>query len=137
MATLTTLTNRLLVAGGFAVAIAAAPVMVALSTPAAPSSPALAECPSTEVADPVTGACQPISDVAPPTTNPVNPEGAALAPGALTEGTGSGNVGQLPEVAGIPCTGGNIGQCIGLQEATGQNNAAGVELPPVPVGVQP
>lgn len=137
MATLTTLTNRLLVAGGFAVAIAAAPVVVALSTPAAPAGPALAECPTTEVADPVTGACQPISDVAPPTENPINPEGAALGPGAITEGSGTGSNGQLPEINGIPCTGGNVGQCIGLQEATGGNNAAGVELPPVPVGVQP
>ncbi len=137
MATLTTLTNRLLVAGGFAVAIAAAPVVVALSTPAAPSSPALAECPSTEIADPVTGACQPFSDVAPPTQNPINPEGAPLEAGAITEGTGSGSVGQLPEVNGIPCTGANVGQCIGLPEATGGGNAAGVELPPVPVGVQP
>lgn len=137
MASLTTLTHRLLVAGGFAVAVAAAPVVVALSAPTAPSAPALAECPANEVADPVTGACQPITDVAPPTENPINPEGAALGPGALTEGTGSGSVGQLPEINGIPCSGGNIGQCIGLQEATGGNNAAGVELPPVPVGVQP
>ena len=137
MATLTTLTNRLLVAGGFAVAIAAAPVVVALSTPAAPSSPALADCPATELADPATGACQPISDVAPPTQNPINPEGAPLEAGAITEGTGSGSVGQLPEVAGIPCTGANVGQCIGLQEAIGGGNAAGVELPQVPIGVQP
>ncbi len=137
MATLTTLTNRFLAAGAFAVAVAAAPIVVALSTPAAPAGPALAECPPTEVADPVTGACQPISDVAPPTENPINPEGAALGPDAITEGTGSGSVGQVPEVNGIPCTGANTGQCIGLQEATGGNNPAGVELPPVPVGVQP
>lgn len=136
MATLSTLTNRVLVAGGFAVAMAAAPVVVALSAPAAPGAPALAECPSTEIADPVTGACQPIQDVAPPTQSPLNPENAQLAPGALTEGTGTGNVGQLPEVAGIPCNGQNIGQCIGLQEATG-GNSGGVELPKVPVGVQP
>lgn len=137
MASLSTLTNRLLVAGGFAVAVAAAPVVVALSTPAAPSAPALAECAPTEILNPVSGACQPITDVAPPTQNPVNPENAALAPGAITEGTGSGSAGQLPEVAGIPCTGGNIGQCIGLQEATGGGKTDGVELKPVPVGVQP
>lgn len=137
MASLTTLTNRLLVAGGFAVAVAAAPVVVALSTPAVPSGSVLADCPDTEILDPVSGACKPIQDVAPPTANPINPENAQLAPGAITEGAGSGNVGQLPEVNGIPCTGANVGQCIGLQEATGGNNAAGVELPPVPVGVQP
>jgi len=134
MATLSILTNRLLVAGGFAVAIAAAPVVVALSTPAGPASNAVAECPDTEVADPVSGACQPISDVAPPTQNPLNPEGAVLAPGAITQGEGSGAVGQLPSIDGIPCTGGNIGQCIGLQESQGANN---VTLPPVPVGVTP
>ena len=137
MATLTTLTTRVLVAGGFAVAMAAAPVVVALSAPAAPSGPALAECPSTEILDPVSGACQPIQDVAPPTQNPINPENAQLAPGAITEGTGTGSAGQLPEVAGIPCNGTNIGQCIGLQEATGGNNPGGVTLPHVPVGVQP
>jgi hypothetical protein len=133
MASLTTLTNRLVVAGSFAVAVAAAPVVVALSTPAASPAPALADCPMTEVLDPVSGACKPIQDVTPPTQNPLNPEGAALAPGALTEGTGSGNVGQLAEINGIPCTGGNTGQCIGLEQSQGANN---VELPPVPIGAQ-
>lgn len=134
MATLTTLTRRIMAAGSFAVVAAAAPAVVALSSPAAPSSPALADCPLNEIFDPVSGACQPISDVTPPTQNPINPEGAPLAPGALTEGTGSGNVGQLPEINGIPCSGGNIGQCIGLEQSQGANN---VELPPVPIGVQP
>lgn len=135
MATLTALTNRLLIAGGFAVAMAAAPLVVALSTPASPNSPALADCPATEILDPASGACQPIQDVAPPTQNPINPEGAQLAPGAITEGTGSGNAGQLPEVDGIPCNGKNTGMCIGLQESQGGTN--GVTLPPVPVGVSP
>lgn len=134
MASLTTLTNRVLVAGGFAVAVAAAPVVVALSATATPAGPALAECPPTEVFDPISGACQPIQDVAPPTQNPINPEGAGLAPGAITEGTGTGSVGQLPEVNGIPCTGANTGQCIGLEQSQGANN---VELPQVPIGVQP
>lgn len=134
MATLTALTNRLLVAGGFAVAVAAAPVVVALATPSGTAGPAVAECPSTEIADPVTGACQPIQDVAPPTQNPIDPEKAALEPGSLTEGTGTGSTGQLPEVNGIPCTGENTGQCIGLEGGKGANN---VELPPVPVGVTP
>ena len=134
MATLTTLTNRLLLAGGFAVAIAAAPVVVALSAPNAAPSPAQAECPMTEIQDPVSGACKPIQDVTPPTQNPINPEGASLAPGGLTQGTGSGGVGQLPQIDGIPCTGANIGQCICLQQSQGAHN---VELPPVQAGVQP
>jgi hypothetical protein len=131
MATLTTFTNRLLVAGGFAVAAVAAPVVVALSASTAPAGPALAECPSTELKDPITGACQPFNDVAPPTQNPINPEGAPLEPGSITSGL---NVGQLPEVNGIPCTGGNTGQCIGLEQSKGANN---VELPSAPIGVQP
>lgn len=134
MATLTTRTNRVLVAGGFAVAMAAAPIVVALSAPATPNGPALAECPSTEILDPVSGACQPVQDVTPPTQNPLNPENSQLAPGALTEGTG-GNVGQLPEVNGIPCNGGNTGLCIGLEQSEGGGSNVG--LPKPPVGVQP
>ena len=131
MATLTTFTNRLLVAGGFAVAALAAPVVVALSASTAPSGPALAECPQNELKDPITGACQPLSDVAPPTQNPINPEGAPLQPGSITSGL---NVGQLPEVNGIPCTGSNTGMCIGLEQSKGANE---VQLPPAPIGVQP
>ena len=135
MATFSTLTSRLLVAGGFAVAIAAAPVVVALSTPAGPASNAVADCPSTEVLDPNSGACQPISDVAPQTTNPIEPGVTDLAPGALTE-SGQGNAGQLPEVDGIPCNGGNTGLCMGLEE-NNPSNTGGVKLAPVPIGETP
>jgi hypothetical protein len=131
MATHSTLTNRILVAGGFAVAAVATPIIVGLSTPAAPSGPALANCPPNEVVDPASGACRPITNVAPPTMNPINPEGALLAPGSITS---SQNVGELPEINGIPCDGGNTGQCIGLAETLPHNN---VQLPPVPIGVQP
>lgn len=133
MATLATFANRLLLAGGFAIAAAAAPALIALGTPAGPAAPALADCTDTEMMDPVTGACQPLTDVAPPTQNPINPEGAQLQPGGLTEGT-AGDVGELPAVDGIPCTGANIGQCIGLEQSKGADN---VNLPPVPVGVTP
>lgn len=135
MATLSTLTTRLLAAGGFAVAVAAAPVVVALSTPAGPESPALAECPSTEMLDPNTGACRPITDVSAPTTNPIEPGATDLAPGALTQ-SGQGNVGQLPEMNGVPCNGNNTGLCMGLQE-NNPSNTGGVTLAPVPVGVTP
>jgi hypothetical protein len=132
MASLTTLTNRLLLAGGFAVAVAAAPIVVALSTPAAPSSPALAECPMTEVLDPNTGACRPINDVAPQTTSPIEPGITNLQPGSLTQ---SGqHAGQLPEVNGIPCNGGNTGLCIGLEQ-NNPGNTGGVTLPQAPIGV--
>jgi hypothetical protein len=135
MATLLNLTNRLLVAGGFAVAIAAAPVVVALSAPAGPAPHALANCPSTEVLDPNTGACKPISDVAPQTTNPIEPGVTNLAPNGLTESS-QGNLGQLPEVNGIPCNGGNNGLCMGLQE-NNPSNTGGVTLAPVPIGATP
>jgi hypothetical protein len=123
MATLTALTNRLLIAGGFAVAIAAAPVMVTLATPTGTIGNAVADCPSTEILDP-----------APPTQNPINPENTTLQPGSLTEGTGTGSVGELPTVDGIPCNGGNTGQCIGLEASQGANK---VQLPSVPIGVTP
>ena len=135
MATLGTLTNRLLVAGGFAVAIAAAPVVATLATPSGPASHAVAECPSTETLDPNSGACPPISDVAPQTTNPIEPGVTDLAPGALTE-SGTGQTGMLPEVNGIPCNGGNTGLCMGLQE-NNPSNTGGVKLAPVPVGETP
>lgn len=133
MATLHTFAGRLLLAGSFAVAAAAAPLVIAFGTPAGPTAPALAECPANELLDPVSGACQPITDVAPPTQNPLNPENTNLQTGEITSGA-PGEVGQLPAVDGIPCTGANTGQCIGLQESQGANN---VELPPVPVGVTP
>ena len=132
MATLSVLSNRLLVAGSFAVAAVAAPIVVALATPA---SNAVADCPSTEVLDPNTGACKPVSDVTPTTTNPIEPGITNLAPNALTESS-QGNLGQLPEVNGIPCNGGNTGLCMGL-EANNPSNTGGVTLPPVPVGVTP
>lgn len=132
MATLNTLTSRLLLAGGFAVAIAATPVVVALTAPAGLTPHAVAQCSSTEILDPVTGTCGPDLAGSQPTQNPIDPEHAQLQTGALTEGSGTGNVGQLPSVDGIPCNGGNVGQCIGLEESKGANN---VELPPVPIGV--
>ena len=134
MATLTALTNRLLVAGGFAVAIAAAPVVVALATPAGPAPHAGAECPSTEILDPVTGACQPDLVGSQPTQSPIDPEHSQLETGSITQGANTGAVGQLPSVDGIPCTGGNTGKCIGLEGSQGAHN---VELPSVPIGVTP
>ena len=125
MATSTSFAHRVLVAGGFAVAVSAAPLIAAL---AAPTGPALAQCPSTEVLDPNTGACKPINDQPGPTTNPIEPGVTDLVPGALTE-SGQGNVGQLPEVNGIPCNGDNTGLCMGLQEDN--NNPGGVTLAPV------
>lgn len=132
MATFTSFAHRALVAGGFAVAVSAAPLVAALATPAGPASPALAECPANEVLDPNSGACKPITDQTGPTTNPIEPGATDLAPGGLTESS-QGNVGQLPEVNGIPCNGDNTGLCMGLQEDN--NNPGGVTLAPVVPGV--
>lgn len=78
--------RRLLLAGGFALAVAAAPLapLAAVSLPAAHT---LAACPDGESQDPATGVCM-----------PKTPTGA------------------LPSVDGIPCTGANTGECIGLSE---------------------
>lgn len=120
MATLTTVTHRVLVAGGFAAAVSAAPLVAALAVAVGPASPALASCPATEVADPVSGACKPLTDVTEPSLNPVDPGITGLEPGSVTSGK-AGEVGRLPEVNGIPCNGGNTGLCLGLeQEAAGE-----------------
>lgn len=131
MATLSTLAHRALVAGGFAVAVSAAPLAAALMATAGPASPALASCPSTEVLDPVSGACKPLTDVSEPTFNPVDPGITGLEPGSVTSGQ-TGNTGRLPEVNGIPCTGGDTGLCIGLE----QQNANEALVPKTPSGVQ-
>ncbi len=84
--------RRLIVAGGIVVAIVAAPAVTAFTIPAT----ALASCPTGESEDTYTGVCVP--DLVP--NSPV----FSSAPG------------QLPQIDGIPCTGANSGQCIGLAE---------------------
>ncbi|MGI9124491.1 MAG: intersectin-EH binding protein Ibp1 [Mycobacterium sp.] len=130
MATLSVSAQRLLLAGGFAVAASAAPLLIALATPGGPASPALAACPSTEVLDPTTGACKPLTDQTPVTMNPIEPGITDLQPGAVTQ-SGEGNVGRLPEVNGVPCNGDNTGLCIGLQ----QEDAAKSNVPKIETGV--
>lgn len=96
MATLKLSPRRLLLAGGFAVAIAAAPAAAFVAVPTY-SAPTIAACPGGESEDTFTGACTP--DLV-----PNSPEFGQTSPGGL------------PEVDNIPCTGGNSGQCIGLSE---------------------
>jgi hypothetical protein len=94
MATMKRPARRLILAGGFAVAVAAMPAAaVALPT----SSPTIAACPGGESEDTFTGECVP--DLV-----PNSPEAGATSPGGL------------PEINNIPCTGANSGQCIGLSE---------------------
>lgn len=88
----TSRTGRILVAGGFALASLAAPVAIAFG-----SAPAtlVAECPAGMISDPISGSCS---------TQPQN-QVHIQAPS-----------GGLGSVDGIPCTGHNVGQCIGLSE---------------------
>ena len=87
MANLKNSAQRLALAGGFALAVVAAPALAALAVPAVAP---LAACPPGQAPNPATGGCD------------------AQAP--------TGPQGGLPEVNGIPCTGANTGQCIGLQQ---------------------
>ncbi|MCV7254064.1 intersectin-EH binding protein Ibp1 [Mycolicibacterium fluoranthenivorans] len=90
---------RLALAGGFVVAAAAAPV-VALLTTVGPAGTTVSACPSGEEEDLYTSECLPHtvpnSPASPFSSIPGNPD--------------------LPAINGIPCTGHNSGQCIGLSE---------------------
>jgi hypothetical protein len=98
MATFQLPARRLILAGGFAVAVAAAPAVAVFAVPTAGlPAPSIAACPSGESEDIYTGVCV-------PELVPNSPEFQATSPGGL------------PEIDGIPCTGGNSGQCIGLAE---------------------
>jgi hypothetical protein len=107
MATLE-LSKRLILAGGFAVAVAIAPAVAVFAVPSA-SAP-LAQCPAGEEEDQFTGSCI-------PHTVPNSGSSFSSIPGNP----------DLPAVDGVPCTGHNSGQCIGLSE---ESEAMGPE--PVP-----
>ncbi|TMS53749.1 intersectin-EH binding protein Ibp1 [Mycobacterium sp. DBP42] len=101
MAILPLVARRFAVAVGIATAVAAAPVLTALSTP----SQALASCPNGETEDTFTNVCVP--DIVP--NSPGNFTGIAGNPNlpAVNAPDGGGS---------IPCTGANSGECIGLAE---------------------
>ncbi len=108
---------RLLIAGGFAVAIAAAPAIAVFAAPTPDAAPVAQDnCAGGEEADQFTGVCV-------PHTGPNSPvSGSSFS-------TPAGNP-DVPEVAGVPCLGRNAGNCIGLEEsAQGQQ----VTAPPAPV----
>ena len=79
--------RRRILAGGFAVAIAAVPAIALFVVPTTSTPAPVAECSMGEVQDSATGMCMP-------------------APAQ----------GSVPEIQGIPCTGHNTGECIGLGE---------------------
>jgi hypothetical protein len=111
MATLELSARRLIIAGGFALAVATAPAIAVVTMP---SGSVPLGCPAGEEEDLYTGMCLPHTVPNSPLTsisgNPSLP--AVSVPG----GGGS-----------IPCTGANSGQCIGLAE---EAQAAGPQSVP-------
>ena len=93
--------RRILLAGGFAVAIAAAPLVIAFSTANTSPAPTFSACPAGESEDLYTDVCV--------------PEMSPNQPGGITYSS-PGNESSVPEVQGVPCTGRNTGECIGLEE---------------------
>jgi len=95
---------RLIIAGGFAVAVAAAPAIAFVAAPTPAATP-LAQCPGGEEHDLYTSLCVP-----------------HLVPNAGSRYSTIGGNPDLPAVnlpgggGSIPCTGHNSGQCIGLAE---------------------
>jgi hypothetical protein len=99
MATFQFSARRLILAGGFAVAVAAAPAIAVFAVPTTGTSTPVAQCPAGEEPDIYTGICVPhtVPNAGSPFQSiPGNPD--------------------LPSIMGIPCTGHNSGQCIGLAE---------------------
>jgi hypothetical protein len=123
MATMKFPARRLIIAGGFAIAVAAAPAIGFVATPAPEAIP-LAQCPPGEEHDLYTSVCVPHlvpNAGAPYSAIPGNPDLPAV---------------NLPGGGGaIPCTGHNSGQCIGLaEEAEAEGPAA---VPRSEVGSSP
>lgn len=117
--------RRLILAGGFAIAVAAAPAVAIFAGPA-PSAPwnVAQDCPNGEEEDLYTGVCVPHTvpnSGAPFQAIPGNPDLPAVT---LPGGGGA-----------IPCTGHNTGQCIGLAES--QAGAASATPPESTVGSEP
>ena len=124
MATFQFPARRLILAGGFAVAVAAAPAIAVFALPTAGAPSQVAQCPSGEEEDLYIGVCVPHTvpnSGAPFSAIPGNPSLPAV---------------NLPGGGGaIPCTGHNSGQCIGLAE---EAQAAGPQpVPEATIGSSP
>jgi hypothetical protein len=93
-------TRRLILTGGFAIAVAFAPTAAIVTHPMhSTDSKPLAACDSGEEEDVFTTSCTPF-------LVPNSPEGFT---------TTAANP-DIPEIEGIPCTGRDSGACIGLSE---------------------
>jgi hypothetical protein len=101
---------RLIIAGGFAAAVAAAPAVAVVAMPAPDATP-LAQCPAGEEEDLFTGNCVP--HMVPNSGAPY--QAISGVPSVAVPGGGGS----------IPCTGHNSGECIGLSEE------AQAQAPPV------
>ncbi|OBK74463.1 intersectin-EH binding protein Ibp1 [Mycobacterium sp. 1274761.0] len=118
MATFRSPTRRMLLAGSFAVAIAAGPAVAVFAASTSPvAAPAVTACAGGEIEDQYTNICVP--DLV-----PNSPSYTSTSP-----------VGGLPEVSGVPCTGHNSGECIGLGEE--QNAAGPIAVPHSEVSASP
>ena len=103
-------TPRLLLSCGFAVAALAMPI-TAIATGPAPAVPQAA-CPAGEENDVFSGDCQTFLS---PNTHTVNgPDYSGNFSEHLSTVNGANP--DIPEIDGIPCTGDNAGECIGLSE---------------------
>ena len=104
MATFQIAARRLILAGGFAVAVAAAPAIAVFAVPTSVPVP-LAQCPGGEEEDLYIGSCVP--HTVPNAGSPFQaiPGNPSLPAVTLPGGGGA-----------IPCTGHNSGECIGLAE---------------------
>ena len=105
---------RLIIAGGFAVAVAAAPAIVFVATPTPVATP-LAQCPAGEEEDLYIGTCVP--HMVPNSGEPYQAIGGNPTLPAVGIPGGGGS---------IPCTGHNSGQCIGLAEEDAAEGPAAV-----------
>ena len=116
MATFQFPARRLILAGGFALAVAATPAIAVFALPTASAPSQVAQCPAGEEEDLYTGICVPHT-----VPNAGSPFSAIPGNPSLPEVNLPGGGGA------IPCTGHNSGQCIGLAE---EAQAAGPQ--PVP-----
>jgi hypothetical protein len=98
MAPFETSVRRLIIAGGFAIAVAAAPAIAAVAVPSLGAS--TQACSSGEEEDVFTGVCV-------PHTVPSSPEVPTNATAGLND---------APSVDGVACEGRNDAQCRGLAE---------------------
>jgi hypothetical protein len=99
MSTFLISTRRLIVAGGFTPAVAAAPAVTMVAVAHPPHVAPLAACTPGEEEDVYTTVCTPY-------LVPNSPSGLTPIPGNP----------DIPEIDGIPCTGHDSGACIGLSE---------------------